>query len=972
MSDLRKGTPRRRPTAKTVTSKTGNTIKLNSSLTSRIRARRDARQRRKAVYLSRLPRDPWKRLLYRLRPKELYRYWFSRQGGLMALKIIGFCIIAGSIFMVGLFAYYRKDLPNIKDISGDNLGGSITYYDRTGKVVLWQDYSAVKRIPIPGNQQSNYMRDATVATEDKNFYNEGAFNVKSIARAAYDDFLHHSSGSGLQGGSTITQQLVKLNENWIGVETIGRKIKEIILAVEVGREYSKSDILTAYLNIAPYGGVENGVEAAANDYFHEDASQLTLAQAAFLATMPKAPSLYSPYSDYFDKTAFLARYDYILQQMVSQHMITQAQATDAENTDVLSQIQPLESKYQGIQAPYFVLAAKQQLESKYGESTVKRGGWKIITTLDVNLQHDAETAVANNLPNVERYRGDEEATVLENVPTGQIEALVGGVDFNNPTYGQLNFAASVQVSPGSSFKPYDYTSLINDSTNAGAGSVLYDSKGPLSGYSGTCPYDPYTPGSPPCPGGTQPFLYDYDNRFPGPETLRYAIGGSRNVPAVKAMLTIGTGKVIQTADAMMAAPHAYNCYSDTTLTQTSPCYGASAIGDGAYLTLINHVNGDSTLGRLGQAIPETFILKITDSSNKTVYQWTQPAPTQVVRTDAAYIVDNMLSDPRSTYLPGSCSTYTCTQLNRGGYKWERYNGWDVAVKTGTTNNDFDGLMTGWTTQWADVSWVGYHTRNVAMTGGAMEYMTEPLTRTMVQEATDYLHESPVNWTQPSDIKTLPAYVISNHIGIGSEEPSPSTDIYPSWYVPPKNAGGNETIDLVSNMLATSCTPPLAKKSQGNNSANIYSIDIFYGNSNAASAAGGADNVHNCNDSLPAITVTEVSCDDTGKCDFTVTVTQGTHVLSGGSYTSSPAGSISLLDNNNNIQTVSIPQNASSPYTTTISVNNVKSGDSITAQVVDSVLYSTTSSATTATTTTTNNTTQNNNNGNDGNNGGTGH
>lgn len=948
MSDLRKGAPRRRPGKNTFTTKSGNTIKLNSSLTDRIRARRDARSRRKAAYLSRLPHNPWKRLLFRLRPKELYRYWFSRAGALMALKILGFCIVAGAIFLVGLFAYFRKDLPNIKDISGDNLGGSITYYDRTGKVVLWQDYNAVKRFPIPGNQQSGYMRQATVAIEDKNFYNEGAFNVKSIARAAYDDIAQHGAGSsGLQGGSTITQQLVKLNENWVGVETIARKIKEIILAVEVGREYSKYDILTAYLNIAPYGGVENGVQAAANDYFHENANQLTLAQSAFLATMPKAPSLYSPYSAYFDKAAFTARYNYVLQQMVAQHMISQAQATAAENTDVLSQVQPLQSKYQGIQAPYFVLAAKQQLESKYGESTVNRGGWKVITTLDTTLQHEAEDAVAANLANVERNGGDEEATVLENVPTGQIEALVGGVDFTNPQYGQINYAAGTLIPPGSSYKPYDYASLINFTTDAGAGSVLYDVQQPLPGY-------PCSVKQLPPPKGHGNCLEDYDFRYPGAETLRYALAGSRNVPAVKAMLTVGVNKVIQTADSMMDAPNAYNCYSDTALTKTTQCYGAAAIGDGAYLTLINHVNGDSTLARLGQTIPETFILKITDSSGKNVYQWTQPQPKQTIRADAAYIVDNMLSDPRASYLPGSCSTYTCTQLRQGGYKWQRYNGWNIAVKTGTTNDNFDGLMTGWDTQWADVSWVGNHTRNVAMTAGAMEYMTEPLTRTIMQEALDYLHEQPVNWTQPSDIKSLPAYIVANHIGVGSQEPSPGTDIYPSWYVQPKAGGGNETIDLVSGKLATACTPALAKKAEGNNSSNIYSADIFYnasGSSAAAAAIGGTDDVHNCNDTLPAVTVTEVSCDDSGKCQFNVAVTAGTHSLSGGSYTSAPAGTISLLDNNNVIQTVSIPSDASSPYNTIISATGINNNDNITAQVVDSVLYSTTSSAITATTNT---------------------
>ncbi len=945
MSDLKNGAPRRRR-GNTYTTKSGNTIKLNNSLSARIRARKDARDRKKAAYMSRLPRDRWKRMLFRLRPKELYHYWFSREGFLMALKITGFLIIAGAIFLVGLFAYFRKDLPNIKDISGDSIGGSITYYDRSGQTVLWQDYNAVKRIPVAQSAQPNYVRDATVAVEDKNFYKEGAFNIKSIGRAAYDDLSGSSSG-GLQGGSTITQQLVKLNENWIGVETIARKIKEIILAVEVGREYSKSDILTAYLNVALITELEYGVEAASQDYFQEDSSQLTLAQSAFLATMPKAPSIYSPYSAYFDKSAFTARYDYILQQMVNDHYISQSQATAAENTDVLSEVKPLTSRYQGIQAPYFVLAAKQQLDTTYGSSTVNRGGWKVITTLDLGLQKDAETDVANNLANVERDHGDEEATVLESVPTGQIEALVGGVNFNQPDYGQINYAETL-IPPGSSFKPYDYTSLINYSTNAGAGSVLYDSKGPLPGYPGTCPLEPKQVDQ--CPAGTSEYLYDYDFNFPGAETLRYALAGSRNVPAVKAMLTVGVNKVISTADDMMDAPSAYNCYSDTDLTQVAPCYGASAIGDGAYLTLVNHVNGDSTLARLGQSIPETFILKITDASGNNVYQWTQPKPKQVVKTDSAYIVDNMLSDPRASYLPGSCSTTTCTSLSAGGYKFQHYNGWNLAVKTGTTNDNFDGLMTSWDTQFAVVSWVGNHTRNVALTSGQMEYLTEPLTRTLQQQALDSLHESPINWKQPSDIKTLPAYVVYNHVGLGSQEPSPSTDIFPSWYVQSKSGSGSEVLDKVSGQLATSCTPALAKEDVGGGNANTFSIDIFYGTSSSSSSAttaGGTDNVHNCNDSMPSVSVTQVSCDATNKCDYQVVITQGTHALAGGTYTASPAGTVSLSDNGKVAQTLTIPSDASSPYQTEFCSVPATNGDTITATAVDSVLYSGTSSTITA-------------------------
>src|SRR6185312_16316090 len=358
----------------TVTTKSGNSIKINHSLSDRIRSRRAARSAERAAYLSTLPKDRWKRLAYRLQPKHVAQYWFSRQGGIMALKIIGVTIVVGFFMTIGLFAYFRKDLPKIKDLSGDSLGGNITYYDRTGQTVLFNDYNSVKRIPVPGNDINNYMKQATVAIEDKDFYKHGAFDVRGIMRAGYHDVT--GSSGAVQGGSTITQQLVKLNENWTSNRTVTRKVKELILAVELEREYSKDDILNGYLNIAPYGGQEYGVESAARDYFQTDAKDLTLPQAAMLAAIPQSPSYYSPYAgikynseatgDTFSSQALLNRQHYILDQMAKQGYITQKQADDAKQVDILAQVHEQSPKYKDIKAPYFVLAAKQELEQTYG------------------------------------------------------------------------------------------------------------------------------------------------------------------------------------------------------------------------------------------------------------------------------------------------------------------------------------------------------------------------------------------------------------------------------------------------------------------------------------------------------------------------------------------------------------------------------------------------------------------------------
>ncbi|HVU59994.1 MAG TPA: penicillin-binding transpeptidase domain-containing protein, partial [Candidatus Saccharimonadales bacterium] len=707
---------------------------------------------------------------------------------------------------------------------------------------------------------------------------------------------------------------------------------------------------------------------------------LTLAQAAMLAAIPQSPTYYSPYGstqfnpdagNSFSASALLDRQHYILDQMAKQKMITQAEADAAKKVDILAQVHPLQSKFQNVKAPYFVQAAQQQLIQQFGSSTVQRGGWNVITTVDMTAQNNAEKLVADNDRNVTSRsagKADDQALIAEDVQTGQIVALVGGEDYSRPGYGQLNFAATQLVSPGSTFKPYDYVTLINNNNNVGAGSVLYDSQGALPGY-------PCTDKGLPPPKGSGNCLEDYDFIYPGPITLRYALGGSRNVPAVKAMLSAvpndsspdkvsSINKVIATASAMMDNPYAqakhqntYNCYDGKgyEVSNQIQCYGASAIGDGALL-LDDQLNGLSTLARLGKAIPYTFILKITDANSKPVYQWTQPTGTQVVKADAAYIVDNMAADPNASYLPGSCSNTSCTTLAQGGYKFHRYQGWNFAIKTGTNNDGFEGLMASWSPKYAVISWVGNHTRNVDLSSTTMEYMTEPLTRGLMEDLHNGL--KPQNWTQPSDIKTAPAFVVRNHIHYGDIEPSPANDLYPSWYAGGSgNKATSQTTDKVSGKLATACTPAAAKEVIANGNASYWNADIFMGGyatvgsntSSGTSGSGAVDDIHNCDDQPPTPSVTVASdtsntpdaCDPT--CTVTVTVSKGTHPLSGGSYTASPAGTVTVTLDGQTINTQAIPSDQSDLYTYSFTYTATKdaTGSTMSATVTDSVLYQTT-------------------------------
>lgn len=902
----RKGSPiKQNPKTHHVT-KNGNKIKLNYNLINKIKARRDVRLREKAAYLATLPKGRIKRTLYRMHPKRVAKYWFSKKGGIMALKITGIGALALFILIIGVFAYFRKDLPNLRDISGNNIGGSIRYYDRSGGTLLWEDYDAVKRNPVQGKDVAQVMLDATVAIEDQNFYNHGGFDLKGISRAGVNNVLGKSGTT--QGGSTITQQLVKLTQNWSREQTYTRKVKELILAVELERTYTKKEILAGYLDTAPYSDITYGVEAAMQDYFNKSSKDITLDEGAFLAAIPKSPSFYSPYGASYSKEALEGRQDYILDIMADQGKITSQQREEAKKVDTLAKIKDRQPKYAGIQAPWFVLTAKEKLTQMRGANAVSLGGLKVITTLDLEKQKIAEEEVAKGMNQVRRQRGDVAAFVAEDVKTGQVVALVGGTDFSNPVYGQNNYARS-KLPPGSSFKPYDYLAAIEHTENFGAGTVLYDVQEPVDGYPCT------VRGRPP----TGNCLWDYDFRYPGPMTLRYALGGSRNVPAIKAMAIAGVDKTIETAEKLglkdtgddRIEGQGYNCYEDDKLTIEAQCYTSSAIGDGAYLKLDEHVHAYSTISRNGRLIPQTFILKVEDSSGKTIEEWKATEGKQAVRDESAYIVADMMEDPNASYFPR---------------KPHRYKGHKFAVKTGTTNDSKDGWLMGYSTQYAAGVWVGYHNRQVELSG-FMEVMTEPIWGGWMRRVHDNL--KPEERPRPAGVKSLPAYVVRTHVGVGSIEPSPANDLYPSWYKS-RTRGTKEVLDKVSNKIATDCTPELAKETVGNASANQFSADKFH---DGASASGTAekDDVHRCEDAKPAITLTV-----SGNV-ITATASAGTHPITGDKF----KGTINIKVDGQTVQSFEAGSNpVTVSYTATVTGEHT-----VTAEVIDSVLYSNSDSLT---------------------------
>lgn len=916
MSESSKHTPGRRKSRigrkskNTFVTKSGQTIKVNRSLTDKIRARKDARAQTRAKRLAGMPKSRIKRFFYRLHPKRLYKYWFSREGGIMALKITGIGIITGFLFLVGLFAYFRKDLPDLKDISGNNLGGSIRYYDRTGKTLLWEDFDAVKRVPVEDKDISEHIKNATVAIEDKDFFKHGGFDVRGITRAAVSNVT--GSSSVRQGGSTITQQLVRLTQKGVGQEqTYTRKIKEIVLSVELERSYSKQEILTGYLNTAPYGNVQYGVESATRDYFQKSAKDLTLDESAFLAAIPQSPSYYSPYGASYNPEAIIGRQHYVLDEMERQGMITAEERDAAKQVKTLAKVKQPKAKFTGITAPWFVLTAKEALEDLYTAGTAERGGWSVITTLDLDLQRKAEKQVNDGMRQIRAQGGDVAAFVAEDVESGEIVALVGGSDFNNKEYGQNNYAR-YRLPPGSGIKPHVYAAMIENSENVGAGSVFYDTQGTLPGY-------PCTNKSSPKNGGN--CLWNYDFRYPGPITLRYALGGSRNIPAVKAMLTTGINETIEMTE-KMGLKSSYKCYEDDGLTKEAQCYGASAIGDGAYLKMDEHVHTYGTFARNGKYIPQKYILEIKDASGKSTPVAYKDKETQAIRPDTAYIISDILSDPRASYI---------------SRKLHRFNGgdgeWKFAMKTGTTNDSKDGWMMGYSSKYAAGVWVGYHNRRIAMSG-FMENMTQPIWQGWMQDA--HRGKKAKDWEKPSGVQSLPAFVVRNHVGVASIEPSPTNDLFPSWFKKAVASNKKHTIDIISNKLATDCTPPRAKKSTTGGDANSFSVDKFVGTGAANTQA--KDDIHKCDDLKPRARFASTTDNGGGNYTIYIDVTQGSHPLSSDAH----PGSLTVTIDGKQVHSSKVTKSGMVSFNYKATSNGSKK---VSATIVDSVLYENSDSGT---------------------------
>lgn len=576
-----------------------------------------------------------------------------------------FRLLAASVLFVAIaFLYYSKDLPDPNKLLARDVPQSTKIYARDG-TLIYEVHGEIKRTLINLDQISPYLPQATVAIEDKNFYHEGGISPTGIIRAAITDVLTlHKS----QGASTITQQFVK-NALLSDDKSFDRKIREAILAVAIDARFSKQQILQFYLNEIPYGRNAYGAEAAAQTYFGKHAKDLDLAESAYLAALPQAPTYYNPTGPHRD--ALDARKNTILQQMKDQGYITDQQLKDAEGEKVA-----FSTTNTNILAPHFVMWIQDYLAQKYGEQTLEQGGLQVYTTLDPRLQQIAEQAVANGIATeAKKYNANNAALVAMDPKTGQVLAMVGSANYfgtstpagctqgKNCLFEPNVNAAVAPRQPGSSFKPYVYVTAFGKQFNYTPASPLYDLTTDFGTY-----------------GGKDYIPHNYSGQSYGLVNMRKALAGSLNVPAVKTLDLVGVSNAVQTAHTLGITSPLQDC-------------GLSLVLGGCEITLLDHVSAYSVFANGGVKNPETAILKIQDSTGKILEQF-QSNPQQVLDPEANYELLSILTDNNArTYIFGANSPLTLP-------------GRTVAAKTGTTQNWHDGWTIGFTPSLVAGVWAG--------------------------------------------------------------------------------------------------------------------------------------------------------------------------------------------------------------------------------------------------------------------------
>lgn len=596
-----------------------------------------------------------RKLIDRILPKK-----FRNLSRAQKIKYLSVGAFGGLIFLFLfsslLFAWYSRDLPSPDKIVRRE-GFSTKIFDRN-EVLLYDVFADQQRTPITWEDIPEHLKQATIAIEDKNFYKHQGFDPTGWMRAVFNIIFRFR----LQGGSTLTQQLVK-NVLLTPKRTIGRKIKEFALSVQIEKKYSKDEILQMYLNEAPYGGTAWGIGTAAEIYFEKNVKDLNLVESAILSGLPQRPSYFSPFGQ--NSKAYVNRTKDVLRRMREDDYISKD-----EEKKAIEDLEKIEFSSSGekFKAPHFVMYVKKILEEKYGEKMVEQGGLKVYTTLDWEMQKKAQEIVTDEIEKVESLDIGNGAAMVMDPQTGEILAMIGSKDYFADDYdGQVNVCLSLRQ-PGSAIKPVGYVAAFKKGYTPAT--MIADV---VTSFVGG-PRGDYVP-------------KNYDRKEYGPIQLRYALGSSLNITSVKLLAMVGVENMLKTAFDMGL----------TTLEPTQDNvnrFGLSLTLGGGEIRLIDMASAYSAFANKGFKTSPIAILKVEDQKGKTLEESKQVKGKRVLSEEEAFLISDILSDNEARII-----TFGANSLLNISSR-------SVAVKTGTTDDWRDNWAIGWTPGKIVAVWVG--------------------------------------------------------------------------------------------------------------------------------------------------------------------------------------------------------------------------------------------------------------------------
>ncbi len=635
---------------------------------------------------------------------------------LLAVLVFG-GVIAGVIGFFVIFAYFSRDLPKPGEVVRRE-GFSTKIYDRKGKL-LYDLFDEERRVPVTYEEMPDYLKQATIAIEDKDFYEHGGFDFMTVVRIPYNLVFRKR----LIGGSTLTQQLVK-NVLLTNARTVTRKFKELVLAIQLERTFSKDEILAMYLNEAPYGGTAWGVGAAAELYFAKPVAELNLVESAFLAGLPQRPSAYSPYGGKTDtdgEPLWKVRTKGVLRRMKEDNYLTtvtyEQALTDLENLE-------FEKASISIQAPHFVMYVRDKLVEKFGQELVEQGGLKVTTTLDLELQEKAQAIVTEEVDELEDYKISNGSSVVMDPRTGEIIAMVGSRDyFDQEKGGQFNVATDGLRQPGSSIKPVTYLALFRKGYNPAT--MLVDVQTDFRRNDREKVYMPR----------------NYDGKYRGPVSVRNSLGSSLNIPAVKALSMVGIQDFLELAYDM----------GFETLRPTNENlnrFGFAVTLGGAEVHLLDTVTAYSSFANGGLKVEPVSILKVEDRNGKQVYQHYNVKGRRVFSEAEAFLINDVLSDNNARLMAFGPNSL----LNTGQ---------PIAVKTGTTNDMRDNWTIGWSQEILVGTWVGNNDNSPMSYVASGVTGASPIWRRTILAALEAGYDAPA-WEKPDNIEEVEVDSLSGY------------------------------------------------------------------------------------------------------------------------------------------------------------------------------------------------------------------